>query len=376
MAVAAPFSAPALTMEARTREALPTDGWAYEPKWDGFRCHAWAPGAAGADACLYSRGQRPLRRYFPELDDALAALPPGTVLDGEVVVIADGSLDFDALQQRVHPAASRIAKLAAEIPASLVAFDVLADRGADLRDAPFTERRSRLEALQADLVAPWHLTPSTADVDTARRWFTELEAAGCDGVVAKRADGPYRAGERDMVKVKHRRAAACVVGGYRLHKDGDKIGSLLLGLYTAAGDLHFIGHCSGFRDADRARLLAELQPLVVDDDAAAGAGGPDGDGSGADRSGAGGFGAGGFGERARRPGEPSRWTGDKDLSWVALRPQVVCEVSYDQLTGDRFRHATRFERWRPDLDPGACTLAQLERPQFGPDRPRVEDILQ
>lgn len=355
MTVAAPFAAPAATMEARTRESLPTGDWAYEPKWDGFRCHAWAPGAAESDACLYSRGQRPLRRYFPELDVALAALPPGAVIDGEVVVITDGSLDFNALQQRVHPAESRIAKLAAEIPASLIAFDVLADRGDDLRAAPFTERRARLEALRADLVAPWHLTPSTGDVDTARRWFVELEAAGCDGVVAKRRDGPYRAGERDMAKVKHRRTASCVVGGYRLHKDGDKIGSLLLGLYTPAGDLHFIGHCSGFRDADRARLLAELQPLVLDDAAAAQAGG--------------------FGEHARRPGEPSRWTGDKDLSWVALRPQVVCDVSYDQLTGDRFRHATRFERWRGDVDPRACTLAQLERPEFGPDRPRVEDVL-
>lgn len=352
MTVAAPFAAPAATMEARTRNTLPTDGWAYEPKWDGFRCHAWAPGTAEADACLYSRGQRPLRRYFPELDAALAGLPPGTVIDGEVVVIVAGSLDFDALQQRVHPAESRITKLAAEIPASLIAFDVLADRGADLRAAPFTERRARLAALGDELAAPWHLTPSTADVDTARRWFTELEAAGCDGVVAKRRDGPYRAGERDMAKVKHRRTASCVVGGYRLHKDGDKIGSLLLGLYTAAGELHFIGHCSGFRDADRARLLAELQPLVVGEDTADG-----------------------FGAHARRPGEPSRWTGDKDLSWVALRPQVVCDVSYDQLTGDRFRHATRFERWRPDLDPGACTLAQLARPEFGPNRPRVEDIL-
>lgn len=352
MSVAAPFPAPAATMEARTRDALPGDGWAYEPKWDGFRCHAWAPGAAEAEACLYSRAQRPLRRYFPELDDALAALPPGTVVDGEVVVVADGRLDFDSLQLRVHPAESRITRLAGEIPASLIAFDVLAHGGEDLRDAPFRQRRQRLEAVLASLDPPWHLTPSTTDVDTAGRWFTELEAAGCDGIVAKRLDGAYLSGERDMVKVKHRRSADCVIGGYRLHKDGDRIGSLLLGLYNDAGELHFIGHCSGFRDADRTKLLTDLQGFVADDDR-----------------------GGGFGEHARRPGGPSRWSGDKDLSFVALRPELVCEVSYDQLTGERFRHATRFERWRLDKDPRDCTLEQLERPGFSAQRPPLEDVL-
>jgi ATP-dependent DNA ligase len=343
-------------MEARTREQLPTGEWAYEPKWDGFRCHAWAPGAAGGDEpALYSRAQRPLRRYFPELDAALAALPPGTVVDGEVVVAVGGTLDFDALQQRIHPAESRIAKLSAETPAQLIAFDLLADAGADLRAEAFAERRRRLERVAAALAPPWRLTPSTTDPDTARRWFTELEAAGCDGIVAKRLDGPYRGGERDMVKVKHRRTVDCVVGGYRLHKDGDKVGSLLLGLYTAGGDLHFIGHCSGFSDAQRAALLEQLQPLVVAEDEAGAAGG--------------------FGERARRPGEPSRWTGDKDLSWIALAPQLVCEVSYDQLAGERFRHATRFERWRPDKEPRDCRLDQLERPSFGPSRPSFDDVV-
>lgn len=356
MTARAPFPAPAATMEARTRERLPGDGWAYEPKWDGFRCHAWAPGAAGgAEPALYSRAKRPLRRYFPELDGALAALPAGAVVDGEVVVAVGGALDFDALQQRIHPAASRIAKLSAETPAQLIAFDLLAEAGADLRAEGFAERRRRLERLAEGLSPPWRLTPSTTDAGTARRWFAELEAAGCDGIVAKRLDGPYRGGERDMVKVKHRRTADCVVGGYRLHTDGDKVGSLLLGLYTPAGDLHFIGHCSGFRDAERAALLERLRDYVIDEgDAEA---------------------AGGFGERARRPGEPSRWTGDKDLSWVALRPELVCEVSYDQLAGDRFRHATRFERWRPDKDPRDCRLEQLERPGFGPSRPRVEDVV-
>lgn len=347
-----PFPAPAATMEARTKTTLPTgDGWAYEPKWDGFRCLAWGAHAAD-DRRLDSRSQRPLGRYFPELSGALAALPAGTVVDGEVCVAVDGTLDFDALQLRVHPARSRVDKLAGEIPAHLVAFDLLADRGADLRGAPFTERRERLVAAVAQLDAPWHLTPSTTDVETARRWFVEFEAAGCDGVVAKRADGPYAGGQRDMVKVKHRRTADCVLGGYRLHQHGDKVGSLLLGLYNAAGDLHFIGHCSGFADADRAKLLADLQPYVAGDD--------DADG---------------FGDRARQPGAPSRWTGDKDLSWVRLRPELVCEVSYDQLTGERFRHATRFERWRPDKDPRSCTFDQLERPEFGPSRPSIDDVL-
>jgi ATP-dependent DNA ligase len=339
-------------MEARTKQALPVDDWAYEPKWDGFRCHAWAPGAAGDAPRLYSRAQRPLRRYFPELDGALATMPPGTVIDGEIVVVAEGALDFDALQLRVHPAESRIAKLSREIPASLIAFDLLADRGADLRGAPFRRRRERLEGLAASLSRPWHLTPSTTDIDTARRWFTRLEAAGCDGVVAKRLDGAYRAGERAMVKVKHRRSADCVVGGYRVHTDGDKIGSLLLGVYDDAGELAFVGHCANLRDADRAKLLGDLQPFVAGDDV-----------------------EGGFGQQTRHPDRPSRWGGDRDRSWVALRPELVCEVSYDQITGGRFRHATRFERWRLDKDPRQCTLEQLERPEFSPCRPRLEDVV-
>ncbi len=342
-----PFPAPASTMEARTRTALPTGaGWAYEPKWDGFRCLSWAPGADGTDEPrLDSRSQRPLRRYFPELEPALLALPPGTVVDGEVVVIREGATDFDALQLRLHPAASRVARLAAETPASLVAFDLLAEGGEDLRGAPFAQRRARLEALAAGLDRPWHLTPSTTDLATARRWFDALESAGCDGIVAKRLDEPYRGGQRAMAKIKHRRTVACVVGGYRLHKEGDRVGSLLLGLHTAAGALHFIGHCSGLPDAERVALLERLAPLVDE--------------------------AGGFGAQARQPGQPSRWSRDKDTAFVPLRPELVCEVSYDQLTGDRFRHATRLERWRPDLDPAAATLDQLARPAG----PRVEEIL-
>jgi len=332
MSAAWPFRPPLSPMEAKVRVSLPDPpGWAYEPKWDGFRAVAWA----GAEPRLDSRNTKPLLRYFPELLPALAQLPDGAVVDGEVVVVTDGALDFDALQNRIHPAVSRIELLARQTPAELVAFDLLALAGEDLRPLPFAERRRRLEALASELGAPWHLTPQTLDVEVAARWFTDFESAGCDGIVAKGLADAYAEGERRMVKVKHRRDADVVVGGYRVHKEGDRIGSLLLGLYDDAGELHFIGHCSGFGDADRKSILAKLQDFVVAES---------------------------FGEGARRPGGPSRWSGDKDLSWVAVRPELVCEVSYDQLTGDRFRHATRFERWRSDKDPQECTLAQLERP--------------
>ncbi|MDP9023498.1 MAG: ATP-dependent DNA ligase [Actinomycetota bacterium] len=336
-----PFSPPVAPMEARTREGWPQGPYAYEPKWDGFRCLIWS--ADGGQPRLDSRNQKPLLRYFPELEAAARALPEGTVVDGEVVVVRDGRLDFDALSERIHPADSRIRTLSQETPAELVAFDVLATRGRDVRSAPFQERRDALEALSAVLDPPWHMTPSTADPVIGRRWFDEFESAGCDGIVAKRLDGPYVEGKRDMIKIKHRRTIDCVVGGYRVHKNGPGagVGSLLLGLYDAAGEMHFVGHCSNFSDQERVALYERLQPLRV------ATGGP-------------------FGQDARRPGEPSRWTGDKDLSWVALEPQLVCEVSYGQLTAGRFRHATRFERWRPDKDPRACTMDQLERPE-GPN---------
>jgi ATP-dependent DNA ligase len=335
----APFDPPLLPMEAKVREAIPTGRYAYEPKWDGFRCLAWSD-----ERRLDSRNTKPLLRYFPELAGALEQLPEATVVDGEVVVVVDGKLDFDALQQRIHPAESRIRLLAEETPAQLVAFDLLADRGEDLRNLPFAERRARLEALVGTLGAPWHLTLSTTDPEEGARWFTAFESAGCDGIVAKALDGPYVEGKREMLKIKHRRSVDCVVGGYRLHKEGDRVGSLLLGLHDEHGVLHFIGHCSGFGDADRVALLERLREMEAPD---------------------------AFGEAARRPGEPSRWTGDKDLSWVALEPALVCEVSYDQLTGDRFRHATRFHRWRPDKDPQECTFDQLERPEG----PAFEDIV-
>lgn len=330
-------------MEAKVRDTIPSGpGWAYEPKWDGFRMVAWRDPLR-----IDSRNQRPLLRYFPELQPTLEQLPPDAVIDGEVVVVLDGHTDFDALQNRLHPAESRVRLLAESTPARLIAFDCLAVGGQDLRGAPFTERRGALEALFAAELAgtAWHLTPSTTDEATAQHWFTAFESAGCDGIVAKRLDGAYQEGERAMVKIKHRRDVDCVIGGYREHKDGGKIGSLLLGLFNDRDELHFIGHCSGFGDVDRVAILEQLQPWVRAES---------------------------FGADARQPGAASRWSGDKDLSWTPVEPQLVCEVSYDQLTGERFRHATRFHRWRPDKNPSDCRLDQLQRPE-GPDFEAVVD---
>ncbi len=316
-------------MEARVRTAWPEDGWAYEPKWDGFRAVAWSD-----EIRLDSRNQKPLLRYFPELRAALDQLPTGTVVDGEVVVVTDDGLDFDGLQNRIHPAESRVNMLAETTPAQLISFDLLAYEGTDLRNAPFTERRERLATVLGELGDSWNLTPSTTDIDEGKRWFDDFEAAGCDGIVAKRLEGAYIESKREMVKIKHRRDVDCVVGGYRIHKDGGKIGSILLGLYNDAGELHFIGHCSGFSNADRVEILELLEQIKSDES---------------------------FGDDVRRPGAESRWSAGKDLSWIPVTPGVVAEVSYDQLTGSRFRHATRFERWRPDKDADECTMDQLER---------------
>lgn len=327
-----PFPPPISTMEARVKEKPPEPpGWRYEPKWDGFRALAWSD-----DIRLDSRNQKPLLRYFPELRPALEQLPSGTVVDGEVLVVLDDRTSFDSLQLRIHPAESRIALLSEEIPANLVAFDLLALRGKDLRTKPFSERRQHLEKLLGTLKDPWHLTPSTEDFKRATKWFVEFEAAGCDGIVCKQVDSPYVAGKREMIKWKHRRSVDCVVGGYREHKDGGKIGSLLLGLYDSGGQLHFIGHCSGFSDHDRVELLKQFEALKADES---------------------------FGEDARRPGGESRWSAGKDLSWTAVQPGVVVQISYDQLSENRFRHATRLERWRPDKDAAECTMDQLDRPQ-------------
>ncbi len=315
-------------MKARVSERWPKGSFAYEPKWDGFRVLAWS----GSEPRLDS--SKPLLRYFPELESALAQLPAGTVVDGEVVVVVDDITHFDLLQMRIHPARSRIERLSVEIPAQLVAFDILASEGADLRSRPFQYRRQRLEQIAAELALPWHLTPTTTDEAVAKDWFREYEAAGCDGVVLKRLDEPYVSEKRRMIKIKHRRTVDCVVGWYRVHKDGDKIGSLLLGLYNEEGALHFIGHCSGFSDADRRKMLPVFENLRTAES---------------------------FDNRARVPGAQSRWSTAKKKAWT-VEPRVVVEVSYDQMDNHRFRHATRFHRFRPDKPARECTMDQLERP--------------
>ena len=325
-----PFELPIVPMEAKVRTTWPDQGWAFEPKWDGFRAIA-----SGDERRLDSRKQRPLLRYFPELVPMIEAIPEGTVIDGEILVVEHDHIAFDMLQTRIHPAQSRIDALSSGIPATFVAFDILSLDGDDLRSAPFSQRRVHLESLTNRVPGVWHITPSTRDVEVAKRWFDEFEAAGCDGIVAKALDGRYVEGKREMLKFKHRRSIDCVVGGYRVHKDGDKIGSLLLGLHTSEGELAFIGHCSGFTNHDRVDLLAKFEELRASDS---------------------------FGEDVRRPGAESRWSSGKDLSWVPVEPGVVVEISYDQLTGNRFRHATRFERWRPDKNPKDCTFDQLDRP--------------
>ena len=318
-------------MEAKVSERWPKGEFVYEPKWDGFRSLSWS----SPEIRLDSRNQRPLLRYFPELRPALEQLPPGTVVDGEIVVVVDGVTNFDSLQQRIHPAESRVNMLSDQTPAELVAFDLLAHRGDDLRESPFSERRERLVALAAELTLPWHLTPQTADQELAQEWFDEFESAGCDGIIAKRPELGYQHGKRAMIKIKHRRTIDVVVGGFREHKDGGKIGSLLLGLYNEDGAFHFIGHCSGFPDVDRVEIYESFIELRSDES---------------------------FDAAARAPGGPSRWSAGKDNSWIPVKQGVVVEVSYDQLEGDRFRHATRFHRWRPDKDASDCTMDQLIRP--------------
>ena len=334
-------------MLAKLAEELPPEGpFLYEPKWDGFRAIVFR---GGDDAYIQSRDRRPLDRYFPELHDALIEkLPEGCVVDGEIVIATAHGLDFDALQMRLHPAASRVAKLAKETPSRFVAFDLLAAGGKDLRDVPQGERRARLEKLLGTVKPPVHLTPMTRDRDLAVEWLARFEGAGLDGVIAKPDNGLYQPGKRAMIKVKHARTADCVVAGFRWHKDGKNtlIGSLLLGLYDAAGALHHVGVTSSFTMGARRALAQELEPLR--------AGALDGHPwkSWAQWSQDGAF--------QRMPGGQSRWSQGKDLSWEPLRIERVCEVKYDHLQGDRFRHAATFVRWRPDKPPADCRYDQLE----------------
>ena len=332
-------------MLAKVAEQVPADGgYLFEPKWDGFRAVVFR---SADDLFIQSRDLRPLDRYFPELHDALLEqLPPGTVIDGEIVIVTPDGLDFDRLQLRLHPAASRVAKLARETPASFVAFDVLASSGRDLRDTSQEDRRRQLEALLAGATPPLHLTPMTRDVDVARRWLAEFEGAGLDGVIAKPAAAPYQPGKRAMLKIKHVRTADCVVAGFRWHKagPGTHVGSLLLGLYDQRGRLHHVGVTSSFTMAVRKALADELKPLRRDalashpwkEWAAAGD------------------------DLTRMPGGHSRWSAGKDLSWEPLRIERVCEVKYDHMQGDRFRHAATFLRWRLDRRPEDCRYDQLE----------------
>jgi ATP-dependent DNA ligase len=341
-----PFAPPLAPMLSSAADALPGgEGWQFEPKWDGFRTLVFRD---GEEILLQSRDERPMNRYFPELLGPLAAaLPERCVVDGEIVIVGDGGLDFEALLLRIHPAASRVKLLAEQSPASFVAWDLLALGDEDLRQAPLAVRRERLEQVLADAAPPVHLSPATRDRALAQDWYQRFEGAGLDGVMAKRLDEPYRAGERTMIKVKHRRTADCVVAGFRWHTKGPgtMIGSLLLGLYDDDGVLHHVGVTAAFTTAVRKQLVAELAPLREH----ALEGHPWRDWAVAQEA-----------ETQRMPGATSRWNRGKDLSWEPLRPERVCEVAYDHMQGSRFRHAAQFVRWRGDKRPQDCRYDQLE----------------
>lgn len=344
MASTSPTTPPIEPMLAKIADELPPEGgFLYEPKWDGFRALAFRN---GDEVYLQSRDLRPLNRYFPELERALAqALPRGCVLDGEIVVLGEKGLDFDALQQRLHPAASRVAKLAQATPASFVAFDLLAAGGRSTMELPQAERRVRLERLLASIAAPVHLTPVTRERAVAQDWLQRFEGAGLDGVIAKPESLPYQPGKRAMYKIKHSRTADCVVAGFRWYRDKEEaVGSLLLGLYDDAGVLHHVGVTSAFTVQVRRDLVQELAPLREN----ALENHPWRDWAQASD------------ESTRMPGAQSRWSAGKDLSWEPLRPERVVEVRYDHLQGKRLRHAAVFVRWRPDKPAQDCRYDQLE----------------
>lgn len=342
-----PVMPPIEPMLAKAAAKVPVGDFRFEPKWDGFRCLVFRD---GDEVVLGSRGGKDLVRYFPELAASLLeALPERCVVDGEIVVVAtDGlgfdRLDFDRLSERIHPAASRVRLLAESTPASFVAFDVLALGDRDLTELTFTERRGVLDAMGITHERV-HVTRTTGDREQAKVWFERFEGAGLDGVIAKSAQGPYTPGQRTMVKIKHERTADVVVAGYRLHKNGPYVGSLMLGLYGEDGILVYVGGASAFTTERRKGLIYELAPHRSPDGEPHPWLGDDGD------------------DEHRRPGGQNRWNGGKDTSFVAVRPEQVCEVRYDQLQGDRFRHNGRFVRWRPDREALSCTYSQLDVPE-------------
>jgi ATP-dependent DNA ligase len=317
--VALPLAPPVQPQLARSAKDLPAGhGWCFEPKWDGFRTIVFRD---GADVHLQSRNGRPMNRYFPDVVDQVLRLPAQRlVLDGEMVVIVDGIQEFDLLSQRIHPASSRVERLARETPAELVAFDLLADGDETLLGLPFEERRQRLGEVVAD---PVRLTPVTRDPEAASQWL----AGTGEGVIAKEAAAPYRPGERTgMVKIKRVRTADTVVAAFRFGKEPNTVGSLILGLYDDAGELHVVGHAASFRAKQKRELLELLEPYRTYE---------------------------------RGSGEPSRWKSEEELVWEGLRPELVCEVAFDHITGQRIRHGAKFLRWRPDKEPSECTLSQL-----------------
>ena len=342
-----PVNPPLLPMLAKRVDELPPgEDWIFEPKWDGFRALIFRD---KDEILIQSRDEKPLNRYFPELLPPLQeALPARCVLDGEIVIVKDNELDFDLLQLRLHPAASRVNLLSKQTPASVVFFDLLCEEERDLRSESFQVRRQRLEALLSSAKPPIHLTPATKDRDLASDWFRRFEGAGLDGVVAKQVSGTYEPNKRVMLKVKHERDCDCVVAGFRWHKKGERtlVGSLLLGLYDDAGALQHVGVCASFSTAKRKELVDFLAPYREDALAShpwkhwADHGGDE--------------------EAKRMPGGQSRWSQGKDLSWEPLRPELVVEVAYDHMQGDRFRHTAQFRRWRSDKKPTDCTYAQLE----------------
>jgi ATP-dependent DNA ligase len=341
-----PVMPPVAPMLAKSVGAIPEGRLSYEPKWDGFRSIIFRD---GDDVEIGSRNEKPMTRYFPELVEALKAnLPPKCVLDGEIILVGSSGdrLDFDALQQRIHPAASRVKMLSEQTPAKFVAFDLLALGDEDFSGRPFAERRAALEQAFAAASAPVHLTAATQDPELAGKWFHQFEGAGLDGIIAKPLDGPYQPDKRVMFKIKHERTADCVLAGYRVHKSGpDAIGSLLLGLYKPDGELASVGVVGAFPMKRRKELFEELQPLVTSFDEHPWAWAKQEEGA-----------------RTPRNAEGSRWSAGKDLSFTPLRPERVLEVKYDHMEGERFRHTAQFVRWRPDRDPESCNYEQLEEP--------------